>query len=479
MSNAKKSGLKFMFGERFRAGSYATFAAAIIITIAILINLVVSGLPATTTQIDLTSNSIYSLSAQTRQIATALDKDVTLYLLASSGSEDTSIQRILNNYASLSKHIRMETVDPSVKPTFLQNYDLDITRLYENSVLVECGEKYRLVGYDDIYVTEYSMDYYSYNYTTTTTFQGENALTNAIHYVSSDHLPKAYFISGHGETEPDESIIAMLKQDNFDYETISLFSLEEVPEDASVLVINVPTSDLSEDEATLLIDYLKEGGNVVLTTGYIEENSMQNLLKVTAAMGLGVQNGIVIEGDRNMHLARYPYYLLPDIGEHEVTSALSAGGYYILTTLSQPMQEISGSSAEITWLLTTSDKAYAKQAALQMKTTEKENGDTEGPFNVGAISELGGKLLWVTSDAMLDSYIDSAVSGANSNLFLNTLNWMGGQEDSISIRAKSMDRETLTVPQSSATAWSLIMIGLIPACLIAVGIVIRVRRKRR
>ncbi len=478
MNNTKKSGLKKMFGERFRAGSYATFAAVTVIVIAVLVNLVVSGLPATTTQIDLTSNSIYSLSAQTRQIAAALDKDVTLYLLASTGSEDASIQRVLDNYAALSKHIRVETVDPSIKPTFLQNYDLEVSRLYQNSVLVECGERYRLVAYDDIYVTEYSMDYYSYNYSTTTTFQGENALTNAIHYVSSDHLPKAYFINGHGETEPDESITSMLKQDNFDYETISLFSLEAIPEDASALVINVPTGDLSEDETTLLIDYLKGGGNVVLITGYIEESSMQNLLKVTSAMGLSVQNGIVIEGDRNRHLARYPHYVLPEIGEHEITSALNEGGYYILTPLAQPLQEITGSSAAITWLLTTSDNAYAKQTALQMKTTEKEDGDTDGPFYVGAVSELRGKLFWVTSDSLLDSYIDSAVSGANSNLFLNALNWMGGQEDSISIRAKSMDQETLTVPQSSATAWSIIMIGLIPACLIAIGIMIRVRRKR-
>lgn len=479
MSNTKKTRLKKMFGERFQAGSYATFAAVVVIVIAVLVNLVVSGLPATTTQIDLTSNSIYSLSAQTRQIATALSKDVTLYLLASSGSEDASIQRVLNNYASLSKHIRVETVDPSVKPTFLQNYDLDVSRLYQNSVLVECGERYRLVGYDDIYVTEYNMDYYSYNYDTTTTFQGENALTNAIHYVSSDQLPKAYFISGHGETEPDESITSMLKQDNYDYETIALFSLEEIPEDASALVINIPTGDLSEDEAALLIDYLENGGNIVLITGYLEENSMQNLLKVSSSMGLSVQKGIVIEGDRNMHLARYPHYLLPNIGEHEITSALSSGGYYILTPLAQPLQEISDSSAEITWLLTTSEKAYAKQTALQMKTTEREDGDTEGPFNIGAVSKLGGKLFWVTSDALLDSYIDSTVSGANSNLFLNTLNWMGGQEDSISIRAKSLDQETLIVPQSSATAWSIIMIGLIPACLIAIGIVIRVRRRRR
>ena len=47
----------------------------------------------------------------------------------------------------------------------------------------------------------------------------------------------------------------------------------------------------------------------------------------------------------------------------------------------------------ITWLLTTSEAAYAKLAALDMQTTEKEDGDISGPFHVGAVSENNGKLV--------------------------------------------------------------------------------------
>ena len=56
---------------------------------------------------------------------------------------------------------------------------------------------------------------------------------------------------------------------------------------------------------------------------------------------------------------------------------------------------------------------------------------------------------------------------------------MSGQEESISIRAKSMDEETLTVPASSSRFWSVVMIGVIPAALIGIGITIYIRRKRR
>ena len=468
-----------MFGKRFRAGSYSAAASAIVIAIAVLVNLMVGSLPTTLTQIDLTDQSIYSLSDQTKRIAASLDKDVTMYLICNTGNEDTTVQRLLHRYADLSDHIQVEVMDPSLHPTFLDNYELEISRLYENSVLVDCEGRYRLVGYDEIFVTSYEMDYYSYNYVTSTSFNGESALTSALHYVSSDDLPKVYTLTGHGETELDERITEMLSQDNFESESLSLLSEESVPEDAAAIIINAPSSDLNQDEADMLITYLENGGSIALITSYMGADDMPNLKQVTASMGLTTEAGIIIEGERNMRLTRYPHYILPNIESHEITSSLSEAGYYILTPLAQPLVKTEDSSASITWLLTTSDSAYAKQAAMSMTTTEKEDGDTDGPFNVAALSENGGKLFWVTSDTLLDSYVDSAVSGANSNLFMNALNYMCEQEESISIRAKSLDSATLTVPQSESTLWSIVMIGVIPVGLIVLGMLIWIRRKRR
>ena len=476
----KRGGLKKMFGSRFRAGTYSAFAAVIVIVIAIFANLMVNALPSSVTQLDLTNSSLYTLSDQTKRIVSSVDKDVDLYLLATSGNEDDTILRLLNRYADLSCHIKVSTVDPNTQPTFLQGYELSVSRLYANSVLVDCGGRYRLVSYTDIYVTDYSMNYSTYSYDTTTTFDGENALTNAIHYVASEDLPKVYTLTGHGESELSTNLTEAIAQDNMETESLSLMTAESIPEDATTIIINAPTSDLNEDEAKLLIDWLSNGGSIALTTSYMEAAKMPNLLSVTQSMGLTVTEGIVIEADNKMYYPRYPHYLLPTIESHDITDALISGNYYILTPLAQGLVEAEGSSATVTWLLSTSDSSYAKLAALSMTTTAKEDGDTDGPFHVAAVSEKGeGKLLWVASDSFLSSQVDQAVSGANSDLYLNALNWMGDQEESISIRAKSMDNETLTVPSSSSTLWSFILIGGIPAVLAVLGIVIWIRRKRR
>ena len=180
-----------------------------------------------------------------------------------------------------------------------------------------------------------------------------------------------------------------------------------------------------------------------------------------------------------MRVSRYPHYILPDMTDHEITDALIEGGYYILTPIAQPIVETDSAAGDITWLLTTSDDAYAKLAAMDMTTTEKEDGDTDGPFHVGAVSENGGKLVWFSSAGMLTDYVDRTVAGGNSNLILNAFNWMGGQEESISIRAKSLDEDGLTVPESSSGFWSIVMIGVIPAVLLCAGVIIYIRRKRR
>lgn len=476
-----KRSLKAMFGQRFRAGSYATFAAVIVIAIAIMANTLVAALPSAMTQLDMTSQSLYSLSDQTRRIVSSLDKDVNLYLLANEGSEDAAITRLLDRYEGLSDHIEVSYVDPTVRPTFLNDYELELNSLYANSVLVECGENFRLVSYSDIYVTSYSYDDYSYyGYSTTTEFAGENALTNAIHYVSSEDLPKIYTLTGHGEGELADYVTEMLEQDNLQVESLSLLTLDSIPEDADAIILHAPATDLSEDEATLLIDWLHSGGRMVLTTEQVSAEKMPNLLKVTAAMGLTVENGLVVEGDSQMHLARYPHYLLPDVTSHEITSALKNAGYYILTPMAQPLAETYDVGATVTWLLSTSDDAYVKTAGLEATTTEKEEGDSEGPFDIAAASEVGeGRMVWFSSAEMLETHVDSMVSYANSNLFVNAVNWMCDQEESISIRSKSLDTETLTVSSSQSNFWNIVLVGLVPIAFIALGVIVCIRRKRR
>ena len=470
--------------RRLRFGGYSAFAFALALVIAVAANLMVSALPASKTQFDLKADSIYKLSDQTRQILAGVDRDVTLTLLANEGSQDRTILRLLERYAETCGRITVRTFDAAKDPTFLEQYDFSGTQLYLNSVIVSSGDRYRLVNYPDIYVTDYSMNYSTYSYETTTQFDGENALTNAIHYVTSANIPKVYFTAGHGEAAAPKRASTMLERDNIETETASLLTMQAVPEDAGALAVIGPKSDISSGEADMLCAYLDGGGRIVLLTDNMDPEKFPNLMRVAKAMGMEAKKGLVAETDDARHLPGYPWYLLPVVEGHAVTDAIVENGYYVLVPLAQPIgavkDEAGETDANVLELLYTSDAAYCKADGTDAQGASQQEGDETGRFCVGAVSERGdARMAWFASAEMLEDSADMTVGGTNSDLFVNAVEWMCDQRETISIRARSLDEARLTLSAAQSRLWSAVLVGIVPLAFVLAGIRVAVRRNRK
>lgn len=76
-------------------------------------------------------------------------------------------------------------------------------------------------------------------------------------------------MTGHGEAALSEKLSSYLKTDNVDISDLSLVSNDGVPEDASTLIINSPSTDISADEAKKITDYLENGGSLMLMTNFV------------------------------------------------------------------------------------------------------------------------------------------------------------------------------------------------------------------
>ena len=474
--------LKRSFRTRtFRAGGYSLAAAAVVIAIAVAINLVVGALPADWTKIDLTSSGLYSLSSQTQQMISGLEDEVTVYWIVQSGTEDDTIGELLDRYEDLSKNLKVEEKDPVVYPNFAQQYTTET--LYNNSLIVECGERSRYISYYDIYVTDYE-SYYTTG-TSSTQFDGESQLTSAVDYVTNEDLPVVYTLTGHGESELPSSLSSGAEEENLLLEDLSLLTEEAVPEDADALIIYAPQSDISEDEKNMLLTYLQGGGKLMLVTDY-SETEMPNLAAVMEYYGTSLEDGIVLEGDSSHHMRGSNYYLLPNIGSHDITAPLSDGGYYVLMPVAQGIKIADDlrDGLSVTALLTTTASSYSKPDGYDMTTYDKEEGDIDGPFSLGvAISEEVENsttgIVWLTSSYMFDESTDMMVSGANTDLFLNALDWMCQRESAISIRAKDLSTEYLTVPSADASTWSLILVVTLPAVFLIAGAYVTIVRRKR
>ena len=194
------------------------------------------------TKYDISSTKLYSVTSNTKVVVNALEQDVTIYWIVQSGKEDDIIENLLSKYETLSGHIKVVKKNPDVFPTFTEQYTNETVQ--NNSLFVECGDRSRFIGYDDIYIQE--ADVYSYSYNTS--FDGEGAITSAIDYVVSEELPQLYMLEGHGEAELPATFSEQIEKENIEVSSFSLLTVDSVPEEADCVLIYAPTSDISEEE---------------------------------------------------------------------------------------------------------------------------------------------------------------------------------------------------------------------------------------
>ena len=467
----------------FRSGGYSVAATAIVLAIIIAVNLLVQALPAKLTQLDTSSNGIFTLSNQTEQVLASLETDVTLYWIVQSGAEDTTIETFLNRYVSGSSHIQLVKKDPDVYPTFAQSYTSETVS--NNSLIVVGQERYRYVDYYDIYAADYS-DYYTTG-SISYSFTGENALTSAIDYVIREDLPKVYTLTGHGETSLSTTFQSGIDGLNIETEALSLLTVETVPDDADLVLICAPQSDISEEESATLLSYLQSGGDLFLITDPPESGAFTNLNGLMEQYGVTTNEGLVVESDQNYYVWGTPYYLLPEINSHTITSPLLSENYFVLLPVAQGLtvSDDLPDNLSVTELLTTSSSSFSKLSGYEMVTYEKEDGDIDGPFSLAVAvtdtldDEMESHIVWVSSTALVDETTNSRISGGNLDFFLNSISWMCQQEDRISIHAKSLDYEYLTIDSGTGSLLTTLIIAIVPLAYLAVGIIIWVRRKRK
>ena len=385
----------------FFGGTYTILLTALVTAILIMVNVFAHALPASMTKQDISSSRLYSITSNTKVVLNNLSKDITIYWIVQAGEEDDILQNLLDKYDSLSSHIKVVKKNPDAFPTFTAQYTEETVN--NNSLIVECEDKYRFIPDYDIYVTE--TDMYSYYYDSETFFDGEGAITSAIDYVVSDDLPKVYLLEGHGEAALPTSFTEQMDKENMETETFSLLNVDTIPEDADCILIHAPESDISENEKEMLAEYTANGGKLLVFAGPVESGTMTNLYSLLADYGVTAEEGIVVDLDREHYAFSEPLILLPDIQSSPITDSLIEENYLTIVTIAQGLS-VTGSSngATVTELLTTSNESFSKVAGYALTTYEKEDGDIDGPFAVAVSveTEADGGIVWFTTSLLLD-----------------------------------------------------------------------------
>ena len=470
--------------RKLKNGSNSMLITVLLVAVVVVINLIVAEIPEEYTLIDVSTQKLYTISDETREFLDGLDQDVTIYHIVQSGSEDSVVVRMLNRYDEYSDHVTVETKDPVLYPNFTSQYTDE--EVADNSLIVVSGERSKVISYGDLYEMEY--DYYTGS-SSTTDFDGEGQIDSAISYVTTEDLPIIYTLEGHGEVEMGTQMTDNLERANYQVESLNLLSEESVPEDTGCLLIASPQTDLTEDEADKVIEYLQGGGKALIFADYTTED-LPNFERILENYGITPGGGIVMENDTSHYISQLPYYLLPNIESTDFTSDLISDSRYVLMAAAQSLDIMDSyrDTLEITPVLTTSEDAYEKTDVENMTTFQQEDGDQAGQFNLGLMvtetvdeaNDLQTQLVCFGSYTLMDDQTNSQVTGGNQDLVLAAIDWMCENDTPvISVATKSLMMEYLTVPEYDAGYWSLITIGVIPAVFLLIGAVIWFKRRKQ
>lgn len=482
--------------KTLKVGSFTLISTAVFLAVLIFINLFVAELPRNITYFDTTPGKVYTLSEDSLNFLESINSPIEIYMISESGKENSQsiqITAFIEEYVQANSNITFEKIDPILRPNFTATYTTET--LSQNSVIVVSENRNRIIdgGIWYMYETDYgTFDsstyemYYNYGYVDGTDpfmFYGEMNLTGALDYVTSPDIPKAYILTGHGETEITTEFLSVIDRENIEYESFSLLTGDgSVPDDADLIIINVPTTDFMEAETEALLNYYKNGGNIILTTAYsyYSASMTPNLYGMLNKMGLTSVDGIIVEGNANNYY-QYPTYLIPKTESTCPFSLEALSGKQVFLPYSHGIQKAEGTGSSVYGIFATSDKAYLKSDPNASETFEKEEGDVDGPFYLAAVacpanSENSSGILWISSPLVLDYGYDL---GGNSVFFAEALKWTCEKDTGISILGVNLNTDVLNVTEGAAIGWGFALVFVLPLSILGAGLFVWIKRRRK
>ncbi len=407
---------------------------------------------------DWTASHLYSLSDQTKKVLDNLKKDVEIIAFFKT-SEQNRAKDLLDEYNYRSSHLTYKFVDPDERPELAKQYGI---RKY-GTLIIQCGAKKEKVEK-----------------------LNESDITNAIIKVTRDKEKVIYFLTGHGErsitdasAEGYKDAAEAIKKENYLVRELNLARRKSIPDSCTVLAIVGPKSSFLPGELDTIKAWVDNGGKLLLM---VDPEHPADIADFAAKYHVKIGNDMVIDvsGVGQLFGAGPGMPLVTQYDHNNpITKDFNIMTFYPLACSVTPMSDKGG--YQITELLKTSGNSWADVDYSTGKVKFDPDKDLKGPVSIGVVVQKNnGKkktvlVIFGDSDFAKNGYFRNE---GNSNLFLNTVNYLAEEEDLISIRPKQIDDRRLTMTQADVKSLFYLVVIAIPLLVIILGTVIYIRRNR-
>ena len=445
------------------------------------------------TPLDFSQEKLYTLTDESKERVKNIDKDVHIYFVGY--PDDNADLTLAKQYKDVNEKIVAEAVDAESRPDLVEKYNIQDTG--SSGIIVECGDRSKVLTATDLV---------TYDTTTQETISiAEEKLTSAIISVTTEDIPKIYFLEGYSNFTLDYNLYYLnvyLKNEITEVATLNILSEGKVPDDCDTLVIPSPSQDFNETTKTAIIDYINRGGNILwLNAAMATSVEVPNINEVLAQYGVNpFQIGVIRETDPSRMVAGSPNLIIPNLGYSKITEDIYSNGIILAnaTKININQEQLENLKVVETDLATTSEGAYFRINFNNTSATAVE-GEETGSFLVGAQlektikdanEETGESAVTSTLIIYGENYFisdypftqDSQYSAIqeslyNKDLVLNSLAYLTDREEDITAR-KSTGTVIYTATEQQDTIVRII-IFTVPALIILIGIIVWQKRRRK
>ncbi len=466
-------------GGARRAGRYGTGAIAQALLAVALLGMLAFLSTRYHKRWDWTESGSHSLSEQTRKVLLGLTQDVEVTAFYQPVAAQPA-RDLLDRYEYASQRFRVSFVDPQARPGLVKELGVDESKLGNGLVVVKLGA-------EQVEVDELT----------------EQAVTNALVKLTRHEKKKVYFLTGHnerpaqgdgaGEEQGFQFAGEALQNENYVVEPLLLAAKGEVPEDADVLVTAGPTQPFHPTEKEALKRYLARGGALLVL---LDPRAQTDLYDLLDGWGVAVGDDVVV--DRVQGLFGRPVSpFAAEYPPHPITEGLREATLFHVARSVQPKPE-AGPAFSV--LVRTSAESWGERdvdGLFRAGRAELGADDLRGPVTLAVAGQLDlsgdgaapspeaakegeaakpkGRLV-VVGDA------DFATNGLlrqfrNRDFFVNSVNWLLGDVEAISVRADEARASRLQLTPQIFAQLRYLSLFVLPEAIAVAGVFVWWRRR--
>ncbi len=331
----------------------------------------------------------------------------------------------------------------------------------------------------------------------------EEKLTNALLKVTRAGKRVVYVLKGHGEreiTNTDRPGLSQARDQmqkvNYEVKELLLARDPKVPDDASVVIVAGPKTDLFPQEAEALDAYIARGGKALFMATPFQAEGLRKYLE---KYGVLLDDDVVIELNPIGQLFGVGP-LVPIVSQydpHPITKDLA--GVMTLFPLTRSVEAVKTppKGTSIQPLAKTSSQSWGEtdKSVFTKGEAKPDASEKTGPLAVALVATVDAeakpeaktdgaeakkpvkaRLVVVgTADFASNQFLGAQ---GNRDFFLNVVSWLADEEDLLAVRPKDSKQNpiVLTSAQSNLVLW--LPLAVLPGAVLLCGLMVNARRRR-